>query len=111
MSDRLSKTLTIPLFSATKTRPSGEKRTAVGSVSPEKTISSWKPAGSVAAPAGSVELDTATDDANVVIATNAAKRLARSAERRPGLPVRFINSPKSRSAFANYHVRDDCVKK
>ena len=36
VSDRLSKTLMSPLFSATKTRPSGENRTAVGWVSPRR---------------------------------------------------------------------------
>ena len=47
--DRLAKTLMSPLFSATKTRPSGEKRTAVGCVSPESTVDSENPAGNVAA--------------------------------------------------------------
>jgi hypothetical protein len=32
------KTLTIPFFCATKTRPSAAKRTAVGWSSPEKTV-------------------------------------------------------------------------
>jgi hypothetical protein len=36
-----------PLFSATKTRPSDEKRIAVGSVSPESTMDSENPAGKV----------------------------------------------------------------
>jgi hypothetical protein len=36
-----------PLFSATKTRPSGEKRIAVGSVSPENTMDSENPDGKV----------------------------------------------------------------
>ena len=31
-----------PLFSATKTRPSGENRIAVGFVNPLKTVTSWK---------------------------------------------------------------------
>ena len=48
-SERLSKTLIRPLFSATKTRPSGEKRTAVGFVNPEIGVDSWKLAGSVMA--------------------------------------------------------------
>jgi hypothetical protein len=43
-----------PLFSATKTRPSGEKRIAVGCVSPENTMDSENPAGKVAAWAGLV---------------------------------------------------------
>jgi hypothetical protein len=38
-----------PRFSATKTRPSGEKRTAVGSFSPESTMDSENPTGKVAA--------------------------------------------------------------
>src|SRR4051794_4929423 len=43
-----------PLFSATNTRPSGAKRTAVGWLSPLNTVVSAKPEGSVtaAAPAG-----------------------------------------------------------
>ena len=45
VSERLSKTFSIPLFSATKTRPSVEKRTFVGFVRPEKTTESEKPAG------------------------------------------------------------------
>ena len=49
MAERLAKTLTSPLFSATKTRPSGEKRIAVGDVSPENTMDSENPAGKVAA--------------------------------------------------------------
>ncbi len=49
---RLSNTLMIPLFSATKTRPSAAKRTAVGLVRPLKTTASWKPAGTVPASAG-----------------------------------------------------------
>jgi hypothetical protein len=47
--ERLAKTLMSPLFSVTKTRPSGEKRTAVGWVSPENTMDSENPAGKVAA--------------------------------------------------------------
>jgi ribosomal protein S7 len=49
VAERLAKTLMRPLFSATKTRPSGEKRTAVGNVNPEKTTDSENPAGKVAA--------------------------------------------------------------
>ena len=45
VSDERSKTLIIPLFSATKTRPSGAKRTAVGLVSPENTVRSENPGG------------------------------------------------------------------
>jgi hypothetical protein len=47
-SERLSKTLIKPLFSATKTRPSLENWTVVGSFRPLKTTFSWKPEGSVA---------------------------------------------------------------
>jgi hypothetical protein len=43
-----------PLFSVTKTRPSGEKRTEVGCVSPESTTDSENPAGNVAAWTGLV---------------------------------------------------------
>ena len=45
VSERLSKTLISPPFSATKTLPSGAKRKFVGFVRPEKTIVSEKPAG------------------------------------------------------------------
>ena len=45
-----SKTLISPLFSATKTRPSGEKRTDVGWVTPEKAVVSWKPGSSPGEP-------------------------------------------------------------
>ena len=73
-----------PLFSATNTRPSGEKRTAVGSVSPEKTISSWKPGGSDAAAAGCAALaTTTTDDTKAVIAKNVPKHATRRDRRRP----------------------------
>jgi hypothetical protein len=51
---RLSKTLMRPFFSATKTRPSLAKRTAVGVLSPLKRLDSWKPLGSVAAGLGLV---------------------------------------------------------
>jgi hypothetical protein len=43
VSVRLSNTFTSPAFSATKTRPSGENRTAVGALSPLKTVDSEKP--------------------------------------------------------------------
>jgi hypothetical protein len=49
VAERVAKTLMSPLFSATKTRPSGEKRIAVGCVSPENTADSVNPAGKVAA--------------------------------------------------------------
>jgi hypothetical protein len=49
VAERVAKTFMKPLFSATKTRPSGEKRTAVGSVNPERTTDSENPAGKVAA--------------------------------------------------------------
>jgi hypothetical protein len=54
-SARLSKTFTRPLFSATKTRPSGAKRIAVGFVRPENATSSWKPFGSASAGEGPAE--------------------------------------------------------
>ena len=59
-SDRLSKTLIRPLFSAMKTRPSEAKRTTMGFVSPEKATDSLKPAGSVAARAGGGAADGKT---------------------------------------------------
>ena len=43
VSPRPSKTLMLPVFSATKTRPSGEKRTAVGGLRPLNAVVSWKP--------------------------------------------------------------------
>jgi hypothetical protein len=54
VAERLAKTLMSPLFSATKTRPSGEKRIAVGCVSPENTVDSENPVGKVAAWTGLV---------------------------------------------------------
>ena len=48
VSVRLSKTLIRPFFSATKIRPSGEKRRAVGFESPLNTTDSWNPGGSAA---------------------------------------------------------------
>jgi hypothetical protein len=44
-------TRTTPPFSATNMRPSGAQATAVGAVSPETTVRSSKPVGSVAATA------------------------------------------------------------
>ena len=44
----MAKTLMIPLFSVTNTRPSGEKRTVVGCVNPEKTTDSENLVGKVA---------------------------------------------------------------
>ncbi len=46
---RLGKTLMMPLFSATNTRPSRANFTAVGWESPVKTVDSWKFGGSTAA--------------------------------------------------------------
>ena len=48
-SARLSNTLIRPAFSATKTRPSGAKLIAVGSVRPLQTTDSVKPGGAAAA--------------------------------------------------------------
>ena len=41
LSVRLSKTLILPPFSATKTRPSAANSIAEGFVSPVKTVDSW----------------------------------------------------------------------
>src|ERR671931_2774296 len=49
VSVRLSNSMSLPLFSAMKMRPSGAKRIAVGKEMPLQTIESWKPLGSVAA--------------------------------------------------------------
>ena len=65
VSNRLSKILIRPPFSATNTRPSGEKRTDVGSVSPLKTISSWKPGGNDAPDAGWDAVHTANDEMSI----------------------------------------------
>jgi len=54
VAERFAKTLMSPLFSVTKTRPSGEKRTDVGCVNPERTTDSENPAGKVAAWTGLV---------------------------------------------------------
>ena len=59
VSVRPSNSLTSPLFSATKIRPSGAKRIAVGSVSPVMTALSWKPDGT-AAPAGAAAVSGAS---------------------------------------------------
>src|SRR5919204_4907505 len=48
---RLSNSSTLPPFWATKMRPSGAKRTAVGKVRLLQTIESWNPVGRVAAAA------------------------------------------------------------
>ena len=56
---RLSKTLMTPRFSATKTRPSPAKRTAVGSINPLNTVDCEKPGGCAAAPP--VVLNAPTD--------------------------------------------------
>jgi len=45
VADRLGKTLRRPLFSATKTRPSGANRTLVGNVKPWNATVSEKPTG------------------------------------------------------------------
>ena len=50
-----------PLFSATKTRPSGAKRTTVGFVSPLKTTVSWKPDGNVDAGAAGASAPARAD--------------------------------------------------
>jgi hypothetical protein len=52
VAERLAKTLMSPLFSVTKTLPSGEKWTEVGPTNPEKTTDSENPAGKVAAETG-----------------------------------------------------------
>src|SRR4029078_7298593 len=53
-SERLSKTLMTPLFSATKTRPSAANRISVGLTRPDQTADSWNAAGMAASTAGSV---------------------------------------------------------
>ena len=50
VSPRPSKTLIPPGFSATKIRPSGAKRTAVGASRPLKAVVSWKPGSSPGEP-------------------------------------------------------------
>jgi hypothetical protein len=46
---RLLYTMMRPLFSATNTRPSGEKRTATGLIRPLSATVSWKPEGTAGA--------------------------------------------------------------
>ena len=71
-----SNTLTTPRFSATNTRPSGAKRTAVGLVSPLNVIDSWKPAGRVAAfAAGAVPASMAASDPSTRARESASGRL------------------------------------
>ena len=65
---RFVKTLTSPLFSATKTRPSAAKRIVDGFASPLKTVRSWKPAGSVAACAAPLQM-TAKASVSAAVAT------------------------------------------
>ena len=45
-----SKTLIAPVFCATKIRPSGANRTAVGASRPVNTVVSWNPGSSPADP-------------------------------------------------------------
>ena len=79
VSERLSKTLMSPLFSATNTRPSEANRITVGLVSPLKTVVSTKPAGTtpadaVSGPGG----DTALGAKSAAVANNAADATSRS---------------------------------
>ena len=59
---RFENTFTMPLFSATKTRPSLANRTAVGCVSPLNTISSWKPLGTEPPCTAGAEISHTTDE-------------------------------------------------
>jgi hypothetical protein len=55
-------------------RPSGEKRSDVGSVNPLKTISSWNPDGSVAASTKRVAPNNMTNASSAVIVRGAPSR-------------------------------------
>src|SRR5258705_12171932 len=66
-----------PLFSATKTRPSGENSMFVGLVSPLYTICSWKPVGNADAAAGCPPVS-----GTKTLATSTAARKARTVRRR-----------------------------
>src|SRR3954468_10171044 len=85
VSVRLSKTFTRPLFSATTTRPSGAKRTAVGAVSPLNATDSVKPAGTAAAStssavaAGSREASNALARGSACAGTAMSKNAKRAA--------------------------------
>src|SRR5919202_4499297 len=79
VSERLSKTLIKPLFSATKTRPSLENLTVVGWVRPLITVDSVKPEGSV-------------DAASAATGGSKAKRIAAKAT----AAAKAANTPKDR---------------
>src|SRR3954471_1774283 len=66
------KALITPRFSATKIVPSGAKRTAVGSISPLKAVTSTKPAGTAAA-AGAARDTTAASEQTTTATRSAAR--------------------------------------
>src|SRR5215203_6965899 len=69
VSENDEKTLISPLFSATKTRPSAEKRTTVGFVRPLNAVVSTKPLGSALAVAGPARQAAARTATTTVAAT------------------------------------------
>ncbi len=79
VSARPSNTLMTPAFSATKTRPSGENSTAVGSVRPLKTTSSRKPEGAASA--------TGTGSGPSAALPSAAATAPRTHRRSPRIPL------------------------
>jgi hypothetical protein len=86
VSVRESNTLMTPRFSATNTRPSGEKRTTVGFWRPLNTTDSWKPAGRVAAlAAGAVPAIRAASDprTSAIDSANERVRFRRAGRPRP----------------------------
>src|SRR5262245_13882399 len=62
LSARLSKTLIVPDFSATKTRPSGENSMFVGCTRPLRATSSWNPGCTGVAAAGRLAKGTIASD-------------------------------------------------
>ena len=64
-----------PSFCATKTRPSGEKRTTVGFASPLKTTLSWKPVGNVDAGAAGASAAARADSRTTAVTVTARRYL------------------------------------
>ena len=69
------KTRIRPDFSATKARPSGANRIAVGSSTEPKTVVSWNPAGSTTAPAAVAPSPVSSSQAKAVAASRRRKHI------------------------------------
>jgi hypothetical protein len=96
-SDKLSKTLISPRFSATKIRPSAANWTAVGLVRPLRATVSRKPGGSVAAAAVGVGLSDVAPTTSVAATSRTVARGRAPARRmvpmRSQLPCLPLVSP------------------